>query len=108
MPHLEDELKKAEEQVHGQEPASEQLARLRERLAAAQEALTKAQADMGHRTELSQQMSALAQKMKDMRRIQETVGEEQDKASDQAEHMLNQLLDDAIRNGQARPCDPAY
>jgi beta-lactamase regulating signal transducer with metallopeptidase domain len=109
MPHLEDELKMLEEQLRVREPTSEQLARLQEQLGAMQDRLGQAQAGKGSReAELSRKMDELARRQDDIRRIQEASGEEQDKASDEAQHMLEKLLDEAVHSGLARPCDPTY
>ncbi|MGA2182470.1 MAG: M56 family metallopeptidase [Bryobacteraceae bacterium] len=109
MPRLDEDLKKLEEQLRVHEPTAEQLSELQEKLAAMQSRLEEAQEGMGARQEeINRKMEEFASKQEDLARIQEQFGKDQEKAAAQAERTLERLLNDAIRNGLAQPCDPAH
>ncbi|MGA3026854.1 MAG: M56 family metallopeptidase [Bryobacteraceae bacterium] len=109
MPRIEADLKKLEEQVRVQAPTADQLSKLQERLSQMQSRLAEAQAAMsGHQDEMARKMAEFALRQEDLGRLQDQFGKEQEKAAEQAGHMLERLLDEAIRSGLARPCDPTY
>lgn len=109
MPRLENEMKKLEEQLRVHEPTADQLSQLQEKLSKMQNRLAEAQAGIGGRQEeIGQKMEELGRKQGDLGHIQELLGKDREKAAEQAERMLERLLNEAIRNGQARPCSPIY
>jgi beta-lactamase regulating signal transducer with metallopeptidase domain len=108
MPHLDENLKKLEEQLRLREPTAEQLSQLQEKLAEMESRLAEARQAMGGREELARKMDELARKRDQIRRLQEVLGEDQDRAGENAGQVLEKLLDDAIRRGLARPCEPVH
>ncbi len=105
MPLLEDDLKKLEEQSRIKEPTAEQLSQLEAKLAEMQARLAEAQETMVGRqqSEIDRQMGELDRRQDEIGRVQDAFGKEQERAAGEAERMLERLLDEAIRNGMARP-----
>ena len=109
MPQLEEDLKHVEEKLRVLEPTAEQLSQLQEELAEMQNRLAEAQEHMdGRQDEIARKMDEWARKQDELGRLQDRFGKEQEKAAEQADRMLQRLLDDAIRTGRARPSDPAH